>query len=337
MRGETPRAFLLAAGLGTRARPLTDFRPKVLFPVAGVGALHLHLASLRAAGLREIGINLHHHAGEVERALSALAARGVAVRAFREERLLGTGGGLLNARAFLGRSPILVRNADVVLGEDLRSLLRAHAAHRRRGGLATLLLSTTAPHSVFGGFAVRPDGRILAHVPRTASPRAGARAFVYASAAVVEPRLLDRLEAAGPQPDFARHGLLPALLEGERLHAVLTSRLFGHLGRPEDYLATVIAVLRGGLPKGILADARSLAAGAPGRILRPVAQWIAPGSVVEPGARLGKFVAIESGALVPRDAVLDRAVVWEGVQLQAGQRLEGAIACDSASVWAAPA
>ncbi|MGH7149299.1 MAG: nucleotidyltransferase family protein, partial [Planctomycetota bacterium] len=136
MRRDTPRAFLLAAGLGTRARPLTDFRPKVLFPVAGVGALHLHLASLRAAGIREVGINLHHHAGVVERALSALAERGVHVHAYREERLLGTGGGLLNARPFLGRSPILVRNADVVLGEDLRALLRAHAAHRRRGGLA---------------------------------------------------------------------------------------------------------------------------------------------------------------------------------------------------------
>ncbi|HET6201860.1 MAG TPA: NDP-sugar synthase [Planctomycetota bacterium] len=337
MRSDRPQAFLLAAGLGTRARPLTDFRPKVLFPVAGVAALHLHLASIRAAGIPEIGINLHHLAEDVERALASLADRGLRVAAFREERLLGTGGGLLHARPFLGRSPLLVRNADVVLGEDLRVLLRAHEAHRRRGGLATLLLSATAPLEVFGGFAVNPDGSVLAHVRRDSAPPPGTRAYVYASAAVVEPRLLDRLESAGPAPDLVRDGLLPALRDGEALRAVLTSRLFGHIGRPEDYLATVVGVLLGGLPPRILRDARALAGAGSARVLPPSGRWIAPDSRVHPTARLGHFVAIESRARVPRGAILHRAVVWEGVRLREGERLEGAVACDNARVGAAGA
>lgn len=120
--------MILAAGLGTRLKPLTDRIPKALVPIAGKPLLEWQLEKLRAAGIREVVINVHHFADQVEAYMRENASFGMDIR-FSDERelLLETGGGLRKAAALLGNDqPVLVCNVDVLSTICLDKLIAAH-------------------------------------------------------------------------------------------------------------------------------------------------------------------------------------------------------------------
>jgi len=132
--------MILAAGLGTRLRPLTDDRPKALVQVAGRTLLEIALARLSSFGIREVIISLHHFADQVVAYLKANANFGLRIEISREDLLLDTGGGLKKAASFFLRNsppdePFLLHNVDVISAIDLRRMAEFHAAH---GALATL-------------------------------------------------------------------------------------------------------------------------------------------------------------------------------------------------------
>src|SRR5512141_2180377 len=106
------RAMILAAGLGTRLRPLTDDRPKALVEVAGRTLLEIALARLREFGVREVIINVHHFAGMVAEYLRAKSNFGMRIELSEESELLDTGGGLKKAAWFFrgDAAPFLVHN-----------------------------------------------------------------------------------------------------------------------------------------------------------------------------------------------------------------------------------
>jgi NDP-sugar pyrophosphorylase family protein len=135
------KAMILAAGLGTRLRPLTDDRPKALVEVAGRTMLEITLARLRAFDIHDVIINVHHFADMVTGYLKANNNFGMHVEVSREEILLDTGGGLKKAAHFFLKdsreteSPFILHNVDVVSTIDLRRMAQFHAEHR---ALATL-------------------------------------------------------------------------------------------------------------------------------------------------------------------------------------------------------
>ena len=133
------KAMILAAGLGTRLRPLTDHRPKALVEIAGKTLLEITVARLRAAGVTEIVVNVHHFADMMQAYLQAKDNFGIRIEVSREEVLLDTGGGLKNAAWFFlehaGQEPFLLHNVDIIGGIDLQAMLDAH---ERSGALATL-------------------------------------------------------------------------------------------------------------------------------------------------------------------------------------------------------
>jgi NDP-sugar pyrophosphorylase family protein len=136
------KAMVLAAGIGSRLRPLTDQLPKALVPVGGVPLVTIVLRRLAAAGVREVIVNTHHHAAVLERYLEEHAPREVRVTVAHEPELLDTGGGLKNvAWFFAGGEPFFLHNADVVSGVDLAALA---SAHRASGALATLSVRARA-------------------------------------------------------------------------------------------------------------------------------------------------------------------------------------------------
>ena len=150
--------MVLAAGLGTRLRPLTEFVPKPAVPVAGLPLVQFALGRLRAAGARRVVVNAHHLAGVMEGvAEDAARAVGIALSISREPVIAGTGGALREARAHLaGAEAIVLWNGDILFDVDLPAIL---AAHRKSGALATMVL------------APMPPGRELRH--RGRGPRHG--------------------------------------------------------------------------------------------------------------------------------------------------------------------
>jgi mannose-1-phosphate guanylyltransferase len=135
------KAMILAAGLGTRLRPLTDNRPKALVEIEGRTLLEITLSRLRAFGIREVIINVHHFASMILEYLRTNADFGMRIEVSREEVLLDTGGGLKRAAYFFledsnpSEEPFILHNVDVISTIDLRRMAQFHAENQ---ALATL-------------------------------------------------------------------------------------------------------------------------------------------------------------------------------------------------------
>jgi mannose-1-phosphate guanylyltransferase len=143
------KAMILAAGLGTRLRPLTDDRPKALVEISGRTLLEITLSRLRSFGVREVIINVHHFAGMILEYLGSNDNFGMRIEVSREETLLDTGGGLKKAARFFlenssdTKTPFFLHNVDVISTIDLDRMLRFHNENH---ALATLAVQDRETH-----------------------------------------------------------------------------------------------------------------------------------------------------------------------------------------------
>lgn len=178
------KAMILAAGLGKRMRPLTTVRPKPLLKVNGKALIDYHLERLAAAGVREIVIN-HYWLGEqIEAHVGDGGAYGLAVQYSREQELLDTAGGMINALPLLGDEPFMLINGDIWCDYPIADLLAQNPAS------AHLVMVDNPEHHPEGDFSLR-DGRLMPRDPGTA--------LTYAGLAVIHPALFAGAEA-GCQP-----------------------------------------------------------------------------------------------------------------------------------------
>lgn len=151
------RAVILAAGLGTRLKWLTHDRPKALMPVAGVPAIVHVIRALVGQGVRDIAVNVHHHADALMQGLGDGSRFGVRLYYSPEDALLDSGGGALTALRMLpGDGPVLVHNADVLCDLDVRRLAVICPADGCALGLVP-----NPPHHADGDFALH-DGKVCA-------------------------------------------------------------------------------------------------------------------------------------------------------------------------------
>ena len=183
-------AFLLAAGLGTRLRPLTHSIPKALVPVAGVPMLERVARRVIDAGADRLVINVHHHAEQIVRFVEGRDGFGVDVRFSHEPGApLDTGGGLLHALPHLRRdTPWIVHNTDIVTDFELRGMLESHQAS---GALATLAVNRrdTARYVEFDNLGLRAVGNADNGYERAAREPAGElKRFGFCGVHVVSPK-----------------------------------------------------------------------------------------------------------------------------------------------------
>ena len=194
------KAMILAAGLGTRLRPLTDERPKALVEVGGRTLLEIALARLRSFGVSEVVVNVHHFAGMVIAYLKAKDNFGMRIEVSREEALLVTGGGLKKAAGFLcdgSEEPIVVHNVDVISQIDLG---RMAEQHKERGALATLAVldRPTSRYLLFDG-AGRLCGRQAGLDEQAEMVRAAVETerLAFCGIHVISPRLFAKMSEEG--------------------------------------------------------------------------------------------------------------------------------------------
>lgn len=200
------KAVLLAAGLGTRLRPLTDSVPKCLVPIGERTLLDVWLDALGDLGVDEVLVNTHHLAPQVQAHVAGLHG-GPPVRLLHEETLRGSAGTLRAARGLLADDPwFLAVNADNLTDYDLGALVAAHEA-RGDGVLATLTAFRAPRPSACGILEVDDAGRLVGFEEKPARPRSDlANAGLYAFSR----EILDLVD--GPDPcDIGTH-LLPRLV-----------------------------------------------------------------------------------------------------------------------------
>ena len=226
------KAMLLSAGFGMRMLPLTLTIPKPALPVLGRPIALQALHRMGRYGVREAVVNLHHLAGEVRAMLGAGEQAGLpAIRFSFEEEILGTGGGVGRAAAWLrGEGPVLVSNCDFLSDIDIGAVLKAH---RSGGHLATLVVAPA--RDGYSRVDVDADGRVLslAGIPE-ADPSDVDASLLFTGLQVLDESLLDRIPADRPS-DIVRDLYRGLAAEG-RLGSWLHDGFWWEFGTPTLYL-----------------------------------------------------------------------------------------------------
>jgi NDP-sugar pyrophosphorylase family protein len=231
------RAMILAAGLGTRLRPLTDDRPKALVEVAGRTLLEITLTRLRDAGIRDVIINTHHFATMMVDYLKAHNNFGINIEVSHEAVLLDTGGGLKKAAHFFldpanHDEPFLLHNVDVISTIDLSRMVQFHKNQQALATLATQDRKTSRyllfdDHSEFCG---RQSGDSAPEIARPAEAR---KALAFCGIHVISPRLLTMISEHGTFSIITTYLRLASL--GEKIVSFRADEYhWRDLGKPES-------------------------------------------------------------------------------------------------------
>lgn len=181
------KAMILAAGLGTRLRPLTNTIPKPLLPVGGTPLIVWNLLVLKRHGFHEVVINLHHLGPMIEQALGNGSKFGLRIIYSKEPMILGTGGGIKQAEPHFSGEPVLVLNGDTLFELDLEALC---SFHRARNAAATLVLREDPDAARWGLVEVGADDQIMRITGRGLSSPVPTTPRMFAGVHILNSRLL---------------------------------------------------------------------------------------------------------------------------------------------------
>jgi NDP-sugar pyrophosphorylase family protein len=312
-----PRAMVLAAGLGTRLRPLTETIPKPLVPIANRPLLEYTFALLARAGVRETILNTHHLPEIFETGLRGLDASGLALHLSRERRILGTAGGLKRAESFLGGETFLLLNGDFLVDIDLRQVLEFH---KNQGAAATMVL---VPDQHAGVLGVDPDGAIRRFIqPVLQDEPADRLSCGFTGIHVLEPEIF-RLIPANKPWEINRQVYPDLIARGRRVSGFVHRGYWREAGSPAGFLAAnreVVGGRAGGLSPRPGAGASTLA-GATCQAPALVGNGVRIGAGVE----IGPETVIGPEARIGDNARLRRSVILEGTDVPAGADCDGEV------------
>ena len=298
----------MAAGLGTRLRPLTYEVPKPLVPVGNRPVFELILRLLAGQGITDVIANLHWFPETIRDRLGDGSSLGIDLVYSYEESLLGTAGGVRNVRDYFGSEPFVVMAGDALTDIDLNALVAAHAAN---DGVATLAVKRVKDTSEYGVIVTGADGRIQGFQEKPDQAEALsdlANCMIYA----LSPEVFDFF----PEKEVVDFALdvFPALLEHDvPFYVHQTDAYWNDVGSPPEYLQGNLDVVEGLVgvdPAGELIDAAA-----------------------DPGAPGEHPLGVERAGL-PADCEVDgRILVGAGVQVGADVRIDGpAVIGDGATI-----
>jgi mannose-1-phosphate guanylyltransferase len=243
------KAMILAAGLGTRLRPLTDNRPKALVEINGRTLLEVTLSRLRAFGIREVIINVHHFSDMIVDYLKANKNFGMRIEISREDVLLDTGGGLKKATWFFLEDssrleePFILHNVDVISTIDLRRMVQFHTENQALATLAVQDRETSRyllfnEHLQLCGRRTGPSpgpGQRSDQIPEIARPSPHLQSLAFSGLHVISPGLLPMLTEEGIFSIITSYLRLVAL--GEKILAFRADDYYWRdLGTPDNVM-----------------------------------------------------------------------------------------------------
>lgn len=321
---KTPQAMVLAAGYGTRLRPLTEERAKPAVPLLNRPLIEFPLSRLAKLAVTRVVVNTHHLPRTVEDILRP-APFGLPIETIFEPEILGTGGGLKNAAArFADAECVILLNGDTINEADLAAALERH---RATGALATLILREDARVVRYGAVATDGADAVLRIAEEGGAP--AARRGLFTGAHILAPEIFRRL----PEEKafcIVRQVYRPLLKQTPgAVRAYYSTARFFDLGTPADLLEATRELLREpGASAFALEDYPEISPGVrvhPTAVVAASATLRAP-VLVGPEARLGEGARVGPGAVLgARTTVLpgielEDCLVWEGVTAGKAQR-----------------
>ncbi len=303
------KAVVLVGGFGTRLRPLTETVKKELLPLVDRPILDHVLDHLARHGVHEVVLSSPY----LEEAFHPFieARRGdPTITWITEAAPLGTGGAIVNALGALGSDPFFALNGDILTDLDLTGML---ASHREREAVVTISLHHVEDARAFGLVSTDERGRVVEFLEKPLDPLPG---DVNAGTYVLEPAVLHPL-SADRELSIEREIFPSVIASGGAVFGYLADAYWLDLGTPEKYLQAHFDLLDGKV-HGITYEA----------------PWIAPTASLDPGARLGRWVAVGPEARIAPDAVVEDSVVHPGAAVGEGARVLRTIVGPGAHVGA---
>lgn len=234
MSGPTD-AMVLAAGLGTRMRPITDVKPKPLVEVAGKTLIDHVLDKLAEDGVRKAVVNVHHHAAQMEAHLAGRTRPEIEISDERET-LLDSGGGVAKALPRLSGEAVFVLNADTFwldgASRNVERLRRTWDPTRMDALLLVAALTASVGFDGAGDFFMGQDGRLRRRPERQVTP------FAYAGVAIMSRASFED----APQGPFSLNRLWNKAIEADRLFGLRLDGLWLHVGTPGAILEAEEAI-----------------------------------------------------------------------------------------------
>ncbi len=320
------KAMVMAAGLGTRLRPLTEFLPKPMVPIANRPVLHHLLNLLVQHDIREVGINLHAFPEMITTYFGEGSELGLSIKWSEEPELLGTAGGTKKLEEFWGGEAILVTSGDGLHDIDLTALL---GHHRRTGALATLTLKPVDDPSAYG-VAILDRGMKVLGFQEKPRPDEAKSDLANCGVYVIEPELLARI----PASTFCDFGedIWPSLVTaGEPVYAYTTSAYWNDVGSLDALGDSILDAVRGDVrvqmpgeeispgvwaEEGCFIDGSATVEGPVvlGRNVRIEQRARIHGpAAIGADCRVGRDAAIRSAALLPGSTVPDEGIAIAGI------------------------
>ena len=309
------RAFVLAAGLGTRLRPLTDTWPKPAVPFLGAPLLRRTFAVLSRAGVARIALNTHHLPEVMAQvAREEGARRGLEVTTVHEPVIQGTGGGLRGLqRALPGDEVVIAWNGDILFAPDLGPLL---VEHRASEVAATMLLLAMPSGRSYGVVEIDAGGRVQRIGRPGPMPLPGCTAWHFSGVHLLSPRVFEAMSEEGPED--INHDVYPRLFGEGGVRGVVVEAPWSDLGSPATYLEAQSDLMLGNVPDPL--GPESPLAGK-----REAGPLVEPGARVHPGADLAPDVFVAADVEVPDRSRVRGSALLTGAIVAPGETVDGEI------------
>jgi mannose-1-phosphate guanylyltransferase len=290
------KAMILAAGFGTRLKPLTNMIPKPLVPIGNKPIVDRLIRYLKEHGIREVIVNAHHHHQQVVDHLDGGRPFGIPIEIRVEPKILGTGGGIKNTEDFWGSEPFIVINSDILTNIDLR---KACEEHRRNANIVTLIL-----HDYKDFNQIRIDDQL--NVLDIASEKRTGR-LAFTGIHIIEPEVLNFL----PKDVFSN------IIECYRKLIVLGKpvRAFVSRGHYWRDMGTVDSYMQAN--KECLAEHPFL---------------LGPACEIHATARLEEWAVIGENTLLEENVTISRSILWKHARIKKGTRVIDSIVTASKTV-----
>ena len=290
------KAMILAAGLGTRLRPLTFTRPKALMPVGNRPMIDRVIEYLKRCNIDELIVNAHHHKEQLVAHLDGGRPFGLNIQVKVEPVILGTGGGIKNTEGFWDAKPFVVINGDILTDIDL---IRAYEAHQRAGNLVTLILHD---HASFNQVRINEQLDIVDIAPEAHPGR-----LAFTGIHIIEPEILSRI----PKDRF--YNIIDCyqklISEGSPIRAYISkAHCWRDVGTIESYFLANREVLQ---ENTILSG---------------------PGCRIHDSATLKEWAVIGKDTKLEEGVEICRSVLWERVRIRKGLRVIDSIVTSSKEV-----
>lgn len=220
------KAVLLAAGLGTRLRPLTLTTPKPLLPLGNELIIDHQLKYLASAGIKEVAINLHHLGDKIKEHAGNGSHYGLKIYYSHEPKILGTGGGIKQAAALLRTESFLALNSDALQDTDIGALIEHHL---KTGAAATMVVKAAGGEG-FNPVEIDGDGMVVGF---------GEGRHFYAGLQIIGQELIDVLPVAGRPCCLIKDGYMKLIEQGKHIASFLHTGYFNDIGTIDRYQSTL--------------------------------------------------------------------------------------------------